>query len=292
MTDEVLPNLLGITDAATLRAYELEVSALRVKEIADAPQRFAGDFDFPHLQRLHGHILGDVYAWAGEIRDEETGAMGMAHCRVEFLHDQIRHTFGQIAAALPLPSDPDKAAAAVAEMWGETTALHPFRDGNSRSQTVLFDMMLTAHGHAPDWTRIDAAAVHAARHVAMRTLDSSYLAAELRPGLTADAASSSLSITRRDNTRVIELYADMIRHRAAGAGTATQYRAERIEHQAHPVTGTGRWPNGSPAAQLAGGAFPHTAPTTPTPTQPGQQQAQQPAQDRGRGVDGGPSRDR
>ncbi len=232
MTDEVLPNRLGITDAAELHAFEQRASTLRVREIAIEPYRFGGDFDFPHLQRLHAHILGDVYEWAGRPRTEETGAMGMAHCRVEFLPEQIRYTFSRIADALPLPGDVDAAVELVADLWGDTTALHPFRDGNSRSQTVFFDLMLTDAGHRVDWNRVDAAAVHAARHVAMLTTDSSYLAAEIRPGVLDDARPASVSSAiSRDNRRAAQLYEAMREHRASGTGSAADYQRERTARE-------------------------------------------------------------
>lgn len=227
MSGEVLPNKLGITDPKQLAAYELEVAAARVAEIARRPEQFTGDFDFAHLQRLHAYILQDVYEWAGRMRTTETTAMGMPHCRAEFLADETAHVFRQIAASLPLSADADEAVATVAEHWGELTARHPFRDGNSRSQRVFFDLMLREAGHPVDWSRVDAAAVHAARHVAMRTLDSSYLAAELRPGVVRGAAATSLSAAEaRDARRAIDLYGQMLAHRETGA-PADDFRRRR-----------------------------------------------------------------
>lgn len=85
--------------------------------------------------------------------------------------------------------------------------------GNSRSQRVFFDLMLREAGYPVDWARVDAAAVHAARHVAMRTLDSSFLAAELRPGVVPAAPTASLSVAQaRDAERAIELYRKMLAH--------------------------------------------------------------------------------
>ncbi|MET9325521.1 Fic family protein [Tsukamurella sp. NPDC003166] len=227
MSDEVLPNKLGITDPSQLAEYELEVAAARVAEIARDPEQFMGGFDFSHLQRLHAYILQDVYEWAGRMRTTETKAMGMPHCRVEFLAEQTAYVFRQIAASLPLSVAVDEAVETVAGHWGELTARHPFRDGNSRSQRVFFDLMLREAGHPVDWSRVDAAAVHAARHVAMRTLDSSYLAAELRPGVIPDAPAASLSAAQaRDAERAIELYRQMLAHRETGA-PADEFRRQR-----------------------------------------------------------------
>lgn len=108
-------------------------------------------------------------------------------------------------------------------------AIHPFADGNSRSQRVLFTRYLNAAGWDVDWMAINASAVHAARHVAMATVDSSYLAAELRPGIVpiGSAAPGSLARTqgRRDARTSVHLYDAMRAHKRAGLPTAT-FRAQ------------------------------------------------------------------
>ncbi|WP_068532257.1 Fic/DOC family protein [Tsukamurella pulmonis] len=227
MTGEVLPNKLGITDAAQLQQYEERVAALRIIEIAAEPERFGGDFSFAHLQRIHEHILQDVYDWAGEMRTTNTQAMGMPHCRAEFLPEETARVFNDLQRDLPLSSDVDQALATVADHWGELTALHPFRDGNSRSQRVFVDFMLRDAGHEVDWERVDAAAVHAARHVAMRS-DSEYLEAELRPGVVPGSSAVSLGTAQsRDAGRAVELYVEMMKHRETGR-PAAEFHRERI----------------------------------------------------------------
>ncbi|WOC12986.1 Fic family protein [Gordonia sp. MP11Mi] len=81
-----------------------------------------------------------------------------------------------------IPTDLDAALDTVAHHWGEFTGVHPFRDGNSRTQQFFFTDYLRESDWALDWNAIDDTAVHAARHVAMSTTDSSYLAAALRQG--------------------------------------------------------------------------------------------------------------
>ncbi|MCX2164103.1 Fic family protein [Corynebacterium auriscanis] len=65
------------------------------------------------------------------------------------------------------------------------TIVHPFRDGNSRTQRFFFDQMMRSAGWALDWTRINAEEVHAARYIAAATTDSRFLTDALRPGVFA-----------------------------------------------------------------------------------------------------------
>lgn len=109
------------------------------------------------------------------------------------------------------------------------TSQDKYRDGNSRSQRVFFTRYLNAAGWDVDWMAINASAVHAARHVAMATVDSSYLAAELRPGVVpiGSAAPGSLARTqgRRDARTSVHLYDAMRAHKRTGLPTAT-FRAQ------------------------------------------------------------------
>lgn len=40
-------------------------------------------------------------------------------------------------------------------MWGEVTAIHPFRDVNTRSQFMFFNQLAAEAGWVIDWTRVD-----------------------------------------------------------------------------------------------------------------------------------------
>lgn len=234
---QVPENLSGLTDPDELRAYERRAAYLRVNELEHHPALVVGDFDFPHLQAIHGYILQDVYPWAGRPRrpGQETAAMGMMHCRAEFLDTEIRRVFGAIDRHRPSSTDRDAAIATVADHWGELTALHPFADGNSRSQRLFFHRYLNASGWEIDWRRIDAAAVHAARHVAMATVDSSYLAAVIEPGIThpGHGGAGSLTATQgdRDTSRSVELFDAMMAHQRGG-GTGRAFLAEYTDDAA------------------------------------------------------------
>ena len=158
--------------------------------------------------------------------------MGMPHCRAEFLDAEIRRVFTAIDRHPPSPTDRAAAVATIADHWGELTGVHPFRDGNSRSQRLFFDRYLRQSGWALDWTQIDASAVHAARHVAMATVDSSYLAATLRPGIhrLGEVPTGTLIATQdtRDVSRSVEIFRAMIDHKRA-----IRWRAGALDRQAH-----------------------------------------------------------
>ena len=278
---QVPENLPGLTDPQELREFERRMAFVRVNELDRNPDLVTGDFDFPHLQRIHAYILQDVYPWAGEPRryGQETMAMGMPHCRAEFLDAEIRRVFTAIDRHPPSPTDRAAAVATIADHWGELTGVHPFRDGNSRSQRLFFDRYLRQSGWALDWTQIDASAVHAARHVAMATVDSSYLAATLRPGIhrLGEVPTGTLIATQdtRDASRSVEIFRAMIDHKRAGRTadtftlfpreTSAETPAQRAARIASRGVSRGSPPAGSSAT--ASSQRPRTAPQSPSPSQ-------------------------
>lgn len=277
---QVLPNLPGLTDPVELAQFERRMAFLRVVELDEDPGRVRGDFDFGHLQRIHAYILQDVYPWAGQIRSatQDTTAMGLAHCRPQFIPDQLNVVFRAIDRHRPSPTDPDRAAATVADHWGELTAVHPFRDGNSRTQRVFFTQYLAEAGWDIDWSHVNAPAVHAARHIAIATTDSTFLAAELRPGVvpagTAPAQTLSSTQGDRDTRTAVQLFEAMTTHKRAGLPAASFHSATAPRRPGPPgASATATTSAALRAARLAGRDHPTaareaSAPPTAGPASP------------------------
>lgn len=216
----VLRNRFGITDPEILAAVERAAAFQRVVQLEQHP--IEGRFDFAHLQAIHHHILQDVYDWAGELRTSDTGAFGFPHARPQFLRDELNRVFNQIATGPPSTTDRDAATDTIASHWSELTLVHPFRDGNSRSQRVFFDQMFRHSGWAVDWADVDASAAHAARHMSLYNRPD-YLADQLRHAVhpAAELAERNLSTTQgsRSSLEAAEHFQAMREHRAAGITT-------------------------------------------------------------------------
>ena len=125
----------------------------------------------------------------------------------------------QIAARPPSTTDRDAATDTIAAHWSELTLVHPFRDGNSRSQRVFFDQMFRHAGWALDWANVDAAAAHAARHVSVYNRPD-YLANQLLHAVhpAADLAGGNLAATQgnRSELSAAGYVRAMREHRASG----------------------------------------------------------------------------
>lgn len=215
-------NYFGIDDAARLEVVAGELAARRLFKLESSKP--LTEFTRESLLRTHRYLMQDIYPWAGEIRTEEVGAMGMAMCRAQFVDAELERVMGRIAKMSPSSSDIESAVRTVADHWSELTIVHPFRDGNSRTQRYFFDQMLRAAGWAVDWTRIDAAEAHAARYVGAATADPSFLAQVLRPGVFAPTdlpdGNGSLYQTQGETAGAAEVFHRMMEFRRANPGAA------------------------------------------------------------------------
>ncbi|MBW0115566.1 Fic/DOC family protein [Pseudonocardia abyssalis] len=151
----VLRNRFGITDREELARAESDFSASRLVDLehADLP----GHYDLPHLQAFHRHLFGDVYDWAGELRTVAIGK-GAAFCAPGDLTSAGERVFGQLARHRCLQGlDRDTFVDALARLLGEINGLHPFREGNGRTQRAFLGQLARTAGHPVRWAAIDPA---------------------------------------------------------------------------------------------------------------------------------------
>lgn len=151
----LLRNRLALTDRAELARVEAGATAIRLAELEthDLP----GHYDLAHLQAFHRHLFGDVYDWAGELRTVSIGK-GMLFCLPGQLFPSGEALFAQLARRRFLRGLERTAFVDdLAGFLGELNALHPFREGNGRTQRAFCGQLARAAGHPIRWALLDGA---------------------------------------------------------------------------------------------------------------------------------------
>ncbi|WP_416171674.1 Fic family protein [Actinomyces qiguomingii] len=97
--------------------------------------------DLDYLRSIHRRFMSPVLDWAGELRKvgDEVGAGGtpFQYAPSEFYKPYLDALFGRLAEEDYLVGLPEKEFAdRLADRWGTPTFCHPFRDGNTRSQSA------------------------------------------------------------------------------------------------------------------------------------------------------------
>lgn len=140
---EVLINLPDLRDAAALEAFEVEAVGRRSLEPPPA-----GNFDTAHYCALHQHLFGDVYAWAGTYRTVVTWKGGSRFAQPAFIKEQMKAAFARVQKAPFLPGGASEDfILQAAEFLGDVNHIHPFREGNGRTQLIFLRLIGQRAGH-------------------------------------------------------------------------------------------------------------------------------------------------
>lgn len=155
---DCLKNKLGLRDAETLQAFELEMSTVR----ADEPLP-AGRFGPAHYRRIHHHLFQDVYGWAGRYRAISTSNGGNLFCRPQFIEREMTRLFDRVKSVdLLLGSAREPFVQCVSGFLSDLNAIHLFREGNGRTQLAFLHLLALRAGHPLEIERIEPATFLAA----------------------------------------------------------------------------------------------------------------------------------
>lgn len=169
----VLINKFGIKDADKLADAELHATAARMRGVLlDDTSALPETIDLDYYCELHGRIFQDVYEWAGAIRNVPDTHM-TKEWRDVLDHDPddltapkrtyryppgpsvegrtgSMFTFFDMALEQPQNRTVQGFIPTLADHWITLDRSHPFREGNTRSQTILMAMVCRKYGFELD----------------------------------------------------------------------------------------------------------------------------------------------
>ena len=147
----VLRNKLDIRDTPTLEAAERQLVTQRLLEAVPA-----GDFDLAHLKAIHRHLFQDVYEWAGEIRTVEIAKDDSRFQPRRFIEVGMADVHRRIVAAGYFQAtSPETFADGAGPVLGDVNQVHPFREGNGRTQLQYLKRLAERAGHGLNFGRLD-----------------------------------------------------------------------------------------------------------------------------------------
>jgi cell filamentation protein len=147
-----LRNRLEIRDPAELDVRERELVLQRITEGAPG-----GDFDLDHLRAIHRHLFQDIYQWAGEVRTLEIAKGGDQFQFRQYIETGMADVHRRLVAARFLAGlSREEFAQGSGEIMGDVNYVHPFREGNGRTQLQYLKQLAERGGHKIDLTRLPA----------------------------------------------------------------------------------------------------------------------------------------
>ena len=161
-----LKNKLGAKTHEELEAAETDLVRNRLWDFTYG-QGPEGNFDAEHLKAIHHHLFQDVYEWAGHTRDERVALSDGTTATEPLLRKIDGKPFmeGQLIAegldrigrrlvdenylrGLTREEFADRAA----DVMVDLNAMHPFREGNGRTQRVSLEALADEAGHKLDFS--------------------------------------------------------------------------------------------------------------------------------------------
>jgi cell filamentation protein len=177
----VLRNLRDIRDPGQLDKFEAIATTRRMVELEHEP--IQGGFDARHLQAIHRHIFQDVYEWAGDLRTVSISKSGDPFAFPQHIVSSLDKTCGELKREGHLAgSDIEFFASRGAYYLGEINAIHPFRDGNGRTQRAFIRELGVRNGLTIDWRQVSREEMIEASRRSLR-IDNAELEQVLRKAL-------------------------------------------------------------------------------------------------------------
>ncbi len=143
----VLENKLAITSSSELANVEEKISkkkALELFELRLLDNMTAGMFET--LAKIHEYLFGEIYDFAGKIREVNIAKGNFRFAPVMYLEVALKN----------IDKMPQTTFDEIIEKYVEMNVAHPFREGNGRSTRIWLDLILkTELGMVVDWSKVD-----------------------------------------------------------------------------------------------------------------------------------------
>lgn len=140
----LLRNTQDIADPDVLLFVESAAVTKRLQELYKNPIKTKG---IDSLFEIHRHLFQDIYAWAGKKRTVEISKDGKQFFPTTHFDKAFRYIDQLIAEFKKIPKDSKMdLAEKLAEILDHVNFLHPFREGNGRTQREFLRLLASEKG--------------------------------------------------------------------------------------------------------------------------------------------------
>ena len=149
----VLKNKLGITEAEALHVAEREITSFKMAAIRI--HGLPGAFDFKHLLKIHKYLFEDIYDWAGKVRQVDI-SKGNAFCHFAYIQNNANKLFQELRDENFLKNTAtEDIPKRLSYYLSEINVIHPFREGNGRTQRIFIELLARERGFMVDFSQIE-----------------------------------------------------------------------------------------------------------------------------------------
>ena len=151
----VLKNKLNIMNIEKLQTYEAKITA--AKSLGLRKKGITGDFDVKHIKQIHKYLFEDIYPFAGEFRTENIAKGEFRFAQSEYIDPELENLLNKLKKENYLEGlDKKELAIKLAYYLAELNVLHPFREGNGRTNREFIRQLALKNGYQLDLKKAKA----------------------------------------------------------------------------------------------------------------------------------------
>lgn len=163
-----LINRFDIRDEKKLARLETIITSAKCGVLEKEP--IVGDFDFIHYKAIHRFIFEDLYTWAGEIRTVNISKKGTNFVEVKSIERLATNIFSGLKDKNCANTSKAEFINFIVDVYEKTNMLHPFREGNGRTQRVFITQLVRYYGYDINFSNVNTdelmiATIHSANGV-------------------------------------------------------------------------------------------------------------------------------
>ena len=164
-----LINKFDIRDEKQLDIVESQITVAKISILQQTP--IDGNFDFEHYKAIHKFIFEDLYDWAGTPREVDISKKGTSFVKAKNIEEIATACFERLKNQDYFKNlDIEDFVEEITDLYCVTNNLHPFREGNGRTQRVFLSQLAFNAGYEMDFSNTDTdrlmiATIHSANGV-------------------------------------------------------------------------------------------------------------------------------
>ena len=143
----VLANKLNITNQLELNKAEEKISKQKAKKLFESGEINRVEVGtFKGLAQIHAFLFGDIYDFAGKLRDVNIAKGNFRFAPLMYLPQSLEN----------IDAMPQNNFEKIIEKYVEMNIAHPFREGNGRATRIWLDLILKKElKKVIDWNAVD-----------------------------------------------------------------------------------------------------------------------------------------
>lgn len=145
---DVLINKFNLIDAVQLEEKERKISMLNTIEIYNSIRLNQIKLDLKFYKKIHKVLFNDIYNFAGKFRNIVLIKGNTRFCEPMYIENSLKALFKQLNADKYLQNLViNDFVERIAYYYSELNAIHPFREGNGRTNRIFIDILAKSNNY-------------------------------------------------------------------------------------------------------------------------------------------------